>query len=90
MTRNIKKMSVAGNEFQDQNKTPRQIHSDVIIVLPKFIHKNIGDKIFIPQLGCMGDIISWYQSDMFKITYFVKPEFSHCGYGTTVNLRCRP
>ena len=81
--------SIPGNKLQDNNKTPRHENSDLILDLPKNNEKNIGDKMFIPSLGCMGEIMSWYQSNPFKITYFIKPEFSHCGYGTIVNLRGR-
>ena len=81
--------SISGNQLQDNNKTPRLENIGLILDLPKYVEKNIGDKMFIPSLGCMGEIISWYQSDPFKITYFIKPDFSSCGYGTTVNLRGR-
>lgn len=81
--------SISGNQLQDNNKTPRLENSDVVLHLPKYIKKNVGDKMFIPSLGCVGVIMSWYQSDPFKITYIIKPDFSVCGYGTTVNLRGR-
>lgn len=82
-------ISVPCNKLSDNNKIPRQIHTDMIISLPKFVRKQVGDKMFIPNLGCVGTIISWYQSSAHKITYLVKPDFSQCGYGITVNLRGR-